>query len=33
VYEKEVIVVLSPMAAKQLGAQDIRFFARVRYFK
>lgn len=33
VYEKEVIVVLSPLAAKQLGAQDIRFFARVRYFK
>lgn len=33
VYEKEVIVVLSPMAAKQLGAQDIRFFARVKYYK
>ncbi len=33
VYEKEVIVVLSPMAAKHLGAQDTRFFARVKYFQ
>lgn len=33
VYEKEVVVVLSPMAAKYLGAQDTRFFARVKYFK
>lgn len=33
VYEKEVIVVLSPMAARQLGAQDSRFFARVKYYQ
>lgn len=33
VYEREVIVVLSPMAAKQLGAQDTRFFARVKYYR
>jgi LysM repeat protein len=33
VYEKEVVVVLSPLAAKHLGAQDTRFFARVKYFK
>ncbi len=32
VYEREVVVVLSPMAAKQLGAQDTRFFARVKYY-
>lgn len=33
VYEKEVVIVLSPLAAKYLGAQDTRFFARVKYFK
>ncbi len=33
IYEKEVVVVLSPLAAKQLGAQDTRFFARVKYFQ
>ncbi|MBX2926682.1 MAG: LysM peptidoglycan-binding domain-containing protein [Saprospiraceae bacterium] len=33
VYEKEVVIVLSPLAAKHLGAQDTRFFARVKYFK
>ncbi len=33
VYEKEVIIVLSPMAARLLGAQDVRFFARVKYYQ
>ncbi len=33
VYEREVVVVLSPLAAKQLGAQDTRFFARVKYYR
>ncbi|MCC7245174.1 MAG: LysM peptidoglycan-binding domain-containing protein [Saprospiraceae bacterium] len=32
-YEKNVEVVLSPDAARKLGAKDPRFFVKVRYFK
>lgn len=32
-YGREVIVVLSPAVARQLGARDARFFVRVRYLK
>ncbi len=31
-YDNNVIVVLSPAAAKLLGAKDARFFVRVRYY-
>lgn len=30
-YGKEVVVILSPLAAKYLGAKDPRFFVKVRY--
>lgn len=31
-YGNDVVVVLSPMAAKALGARDPRFFVKVRYY-
>lgn len=33
VYEKNIKVVLSPAAAKMLGARDPQFFVKVRYYK
>jgi len=30
-YPKEVVVIISPMVAKELGALDKRFFARIKY--
>ena len=32
-YENNVVVVISPLAAKLLGAKDPRFFVRVNYLR